>query len=115
MSEAGWIRGEPQASDALDAEDGISGAGSRPDHEQAAPGAQGLPLPVEGAGYWIRQSGMEYGYHLYSDETGLYVSDSSDGLVQSLCSIVGTVKHDGKRFLRKGAEERIREGKAGDI
>ena len=51
MSEAGWIRGEPQASDAPDAENGISWAGSRPEHEQAAPGAQGLPLSVEGDGY----------------------------------------------------------------
>ena len=115
MSEAGWIRGEPQASDASDAEDGINWPGSGPEHEQATPGTQGLPLSVEGDGYWRSQSGMEYGYHLYSDEAWLYVPDSCDGLVQPLCAIVGTIKYDGKRILRKGAEERIREGKAGDI
>ena len=115
MSEAGWIRGEPQASDAADAKDGNSWPGSRPEHEQATLRAQGLPLSAEGEGYWSSQSGMEYGYHLYSDETWLYVSDSCDGLVQPLCSVVGTVKYDGKHFLRKGVEERIREGEAGDI
>ena len=76
MSEAGWIRCEPQASDAANAEDGISRPGSGPEHEQATPGAQGLPLSVEGDRYWSSQSGMEYGYHLYSDEAGLYVPDS---------------------------------------
>ncbi len=98
MSEAGWIRGEPQASDVPDAKDGISWPGSGPEHEQATPGAQGLPLSVEGDGYWSSQSGMEYRYHLYSYEAGLHVPDSHDRLVQPLCSVVGTVKYDGKFF-----------------
>ena len=94
---------------------GLAGQAPGPNTSKPHPEHKVYPYLVERAGYWDSQSGMEYGYHLYSDEAWLYVPDSCDGLVQPLCAIVGTIKYDGKRILRKGAEERIREGKAGDI
>ena len=45
---------------------------------------------------------LEYGHHLYSAPWWVYLPGGGDGLVQSVCPLVGGVDHDGRGLLSGG-------------
>src|ERR1700676_3199883 len=86
--------------------------GNRSTLSQTAPESPGsrppdLPVPVARRGDRAAQPGLEHRYYLYSDAWRLSVSGRRDGLVQPVCTQLGTVQHDGNRLLPGRARRRV--------
>ena len=76
-----WLRGESQASEAIDAADGVGG--DLPQTGAVAPRPGSSPLPVfaaGGDGDWTR-SRMEHRYYLHSAPAGIRLPGGDPGLV----------------------------------
>src|SRR6266404_2707427 len=95
--------GQPEASSALDAADGVDGDLPAPKHQQGSGGAQGLSLPPRRDCDRTGQSGLVFGRHLHSDGQGLPLFGSHHGLGQPHRAGVANVQHAWRRFLCRGA------------
>src|SRR5712671_1410663 len=95
--------GQPEASSALDAADGVGGDLPAPKHEQGSGGAQGLSLPPRRDCDRTGQSGLVFRRHLHPDGQGLPLFGSHHGLGQPHRAGVANVQHAWRRFLCRGA------------
>ena len=68
-------------------------------HQQSTSGSSCVPVPSQRAEDRRTGSGMVRRHHLYSDEEGLSVSGGGYGLVQQICSGMGTVEQSGRKIL----------------
>ena len=103
--ELGRVPRQYQAHHAPDARHGATSAPARSAHEQAAPGAQDLPVFIARYGDSLLERGMVFRHHLHPDGARIHVSGRGDGLVQSLRNRVGIVQHTRCGFLRSRLED----------
>ena len=80
---------------------GIESDISQAPAESGASGTPGLSVLAAGRADYACQSGLEYGYYVYSAPWWVYLPGRRDGLVQSLCPVVGGVDHHGRGFLSR--------------
>ena len=85
---------------------GIEAHYPKPNLSRPQPGHE-VTLPAARRGDRAAQPRLEHRYYLPSDTRRLSVSGRGDGLVQPLCAQLGTLRHDGNRFLPDGAGRRF--------
>ena len=74
----------------------------KPRLSQPHPEHRIYPVLAAGRADHPGQSGLEHGYHLYPAPGRLCLSGGGDGLVQSLCAVVGGLDDDGRGVLSGG-------------
>ena len=67
--------------------------------ESGASYASGLPVFATGGAHHTGEPRLEYGHHVYSAPWWIYLPGRRDGLVQSVCPVVGSVDHHGRGLL----------------
>ncbi len=101
------VRRGPASRPAADAHFGHRSSLSQAALEPSGSRPPDLPVPVARRGDRAPQPGLEHRYYLYSDAWRLSVSGRRDGLVQPVCTQLGTVQHDGNRLLPGRARRRV--------
>src|ERR1700722_3592237 len=101
------VRRGPSSRPAADAH-----IGNRSSLSQTAPESPGsrppdLSIPVARRGDRAPQPGLVDRYYLYSDAWRLALPGRRDGLVQPVCTQLGTIQHDGNRLLPGRARRRV--------
>ena len=108
-------RGESQTGGAAAAHDGLRDDLSQAPAESAASRASCVPLLVTRRADHAGEPRLEYGHHVYPAPWWVHLPGRRDGLVQSVCPLVGGVDHDGRGLLSGSVGPRPGGGTTGNL
>src|ERR1035438_4741425 len=107
--------GQPQTDAAADAHRRHRGPLPQTELEPSGAGPRDLSIPATRRLDRPAQPRLEHRYYLHSDAWRLPLPGCRDGLVQPLCTQLGTVQHDGNRLLPGGAGSGVPLRPTGDL
>src|ERR1700722_4731476 len=98
---------QSQTRAAADAHSGHRSPLSETELEPPGAGSPDLPVPAARRHDRKTKSRLEHRYYVHSDARRLSLPGRGDGLVQPVCTQLGTVQHDGDRLLPSRPQRRI--------
>jgi len=106
------LPGQREAGKEASAENGFGGNLRKTAFVDAVARPSTLSIPITRIADCAAQSGLGNRHNLYPHEARLCLPGSGDGLVQSLCSVLGAIGHVGRKLLPNGTAMGIKTGPA---
>ena len=102
LASAGGLRRQPETRSTLAAKNGIGSNLPETEIVAAGQGASNLSVSAPRIEGVPSQSGLEHRHNVHSAPSGFYLSGCDYGLVQPLCSGMGSIGYAGNEFLHFG-------------